>query len=80
MYFSKPVISSNCKSLEKLILEENCGLIFQDRNSHDLAENIIKLYFNSNLREQLGKNGHNAVMQKFNWEATSGALKKIYSI
>jgi glycosyltransferase involved in cell wall biosynthesis len=78
MYFSKPVISSNCKSLKKLILKENCGLIFNDRDSHDLAEQIIKLYKDSDLRNTLGNNGHLSVMQKYNWEATSGALLQIY--
>ncbi len=78
MYFSKPVISSNCKSLEKLILEENCGLIFNDRNSHDLAGKILKLYNYGELRTTLGENGHNSVMLKYNWEATSSGLLRLY--
>ena len=78
MYFSKPVISSNCKSLEKLILEENCGLIFNNRDSRDLAEKILQLYENFELRRLLGSNGHNSVMRKYNWEATSAALLQIY--
>ena len=78
MYFSKPVISSNCKSLEKLILQEDCGLIFRDRDSHHLAEQIINLYKNSDLRNQLGENGHKSVMNKYNWEATSFALRELY--
>lgn len=78
MYFSKPVISSNCKSLEKLILQENCGLIFRDRDSHHLAEQIIELYKNNDLRKQLGENGHKSVMNKYNWEATSSALRELY--
>ena len=80
MYFKKPLISSDCKSLEKLILEENCGLIFKDRDSKDLANKIIKLYSNSDLRKQLGENGHNSVVSKYNWEATSEALRQIYYI
>jgi glycosyltransferase involved in cell wall biosynthesis len=78
MYFGKPVISSNCKSLEKLILEEDCGLIFNDRDSSHLAEQILKLYNDSALRKKLGGNGHNAVMSKYNWEATSPGLLKLY--
>ena len=80
MYFGKPVISSNCKSLEKLILEENCGLIFKDRESGDLAQKIIKLHNNSDLRKHLGENGHNSVVSKYNWEATSEDLRQIYYI
>jgi len=78
MYFGKPVISSNCKSLEKLILAENCGLIFMDRNSEDLAEKIIKLYSDENLRITLGENGNKSVMSKYNWAATSAGLLKLY--
>lgn len=80
MYFGKPVISSNCKSLEKLILEENCGLIFRDRDSQHLAEQIITLYKDNNLRQELGKNGHNSVMLKYNWEATSSGLRELYHV
>jgi glycosyltransferase involved in cell wall biosynthesis len=79
MYFGKPVISSNCKSLEKLILEENCGLIFNDRNSHHLAEQILKLYTDPVLRRKLGENGSKSVMARYNWEATSGELLELYS-
>jgi len=78
MYFGKPVISSNCKSLEKLILTEECGLIFSDRNSSDLAEKVITLYKDAGLRKKLGENGRLSVMRKYNWEATSGALLQIY--
>jgi glycosyltransferase involved in cell wall biosynthesis len=80
MYFSKPVISSNCKSLEKLILEEDCGLIFRDRDSHHLAEQVLKLYNDADLRKRLGENGHKSVMQKYNWEATSGGLRELYPV
>jgi glycosyltransferase involved in cell wall biosynthesis len=80
MYFSKPVISSNCKSLEKLILAEDCGLIFRDRDSHHLAEQVLKLYHDADLRKHLGENGHKSVMQKYNWEATSGGLRELYPV
>lgn len=79
MYFGKPVISSNCKSLEKLILAEDCGLIFKDRNSNDLAKKIIDLYKNENLRIALGENGNKSVTVKYNWEVTSAGLLNLYS-
>ena len=78
MYFGKPVISSNCTSLEKLILTENCGLIFNDRDSNDLAEKVFTLYKNSELRMQLGFNGSEAVKNKYNWAATASEFLKIY--
>jgi glycosyltransferase involved in cell wall biosynthesis len=79
MYFSKPVVSSNCVSLEKIILKEECGLIFHDRDSNDLAAKINVLYDDPALRNKLGTNGHLAVMEKYNWEATSGPLLSVYA-
>ncbi len=79
MYFGKPVISSNCRSLEKIIAQERCGLIFEDRNPADLADKLLLLYHNTDLKHSLGRNGYQAVMNTYNWDATSKGLLKIYS-
>ena len=78
MYFGKPVISSNCKSLEKLILAEDCGLIFKDRDSDDLAKKIEILFADADMRTKLGENGNKSVMNKYNWAATSEGLLNLY--
>jgi glycosyltransferase involved in cell wall biosynthesis len=78
MYFGKPVISSNCKSLEKLILAEDCGLIFKDRDSNDLAKKIEILFADADMRTKLGENGNKSVMNKYNWAATSEGLMNLY--
>lgn len=79
MYYKKPVISSNCLSLENIINQQKCGLIFEDRNSEDLAKKILELYNNPQLKEELGSNGFEAVNNKYNWDATVKDLFKIYS-
>jgi glycosyltransferase involved in cell wall biosynthesis len=79
MFFKKPVISSNCVSLEKIINQENCGLIFKDKNSNDLSDKILVLYQNSSLKVELGNNGYEAVMEKFNWGKTVQKLLTIYN-
>ncbi len=79
MYFGKPIISSNCTSIEKIIREENCGLIFEDRNAEELAKQIQILYENGMLKQQMGENGKNAVMQKYNWDATVKPLLNLYN-
>ena len=79
MYFKKPVISSNCVSLERIISQENCGLVFENRNSDDLAKKILELHNNPNLKEELGNNGFKAVSNKYNWDATVKDLFTIYS-
>jgi glycosyltransferase involved in cell wall biosynthesis len=78
MYFRKPVISSNCVSLQRLIEKEQCGLIFEDKNSTDLADKILVLYNNNELKEQLGNNGYESVNTKYNWATTVKALFNVY--
>lgn len=78
MYMKKPVVSSNCTSLEKIVLQENCGLIFRDKNSADLAEKLLYLYNNPEECNQMGNNGRKAVLEKFNWDVTVEPLLEVY--
>jgi glycosyltransferase involved in cell wall biosynthesis len=79
MYFAKPLVSSNCVPLEKVINEEQCGLIFKDRNSDDLASKLLELYRNQPLMHEMGINGQKAVNEKYNWDFTVQPLLDIYS-
>ena len=78
MYFGKPVISSNCKSIERIINEEECGLIYDDRDSSNLAEKVMFYYENQELLKLAGEKGRQAVMNKYNWEATHFELLNLY--
>lgn len=79
MFFERAVVSSNCTSLEKIISEENCGLIFKDRDPKDLAEKICKLIQTPELAAQMGANGKAAVLAKYNWETTVKPLLSLYA-
>lgn len=79
LYFKKPVISSDCNSVEKLILAENCGLIFKDNTPEELADDIMYLYENPGKRIEMGNNGYEAVINKYNWDSTVAPLISLYS-
>ncbi len=78
MLFKKPVIASNCHSIQKIIEEYDCGLIYKSGDSEHLARQIQELYTNSSKAEQLGENGHLAVKTHFNWSKTSQPLIDLY--
>jgi glycosyltransferase involved in cell wall biosynthesis len=78
MLLEKPVVATNCNPIERIINEAKCGLIYENNDSIGLAECIIKLYKDLELREQMGKNGKKAVLEKYNWENTSKNLIKLY--
>jgi glycosyltransferase involved in cell wall biosynthesis len=79
MYFAKPVVTSNCNSLEKVLKEEKCGLVFQDRNYEDFADKLFYLYNNPSLMQEMGQKGQEAVNAKYNWARTVQPLLDIYS-
>lgn len=78
MLMKKPVVCTNCQSLEKIITDTKCGLIFASGDSQELAEKIYLLYQNPDLCEEMGNNGYLAVMQKYNWSLAVQELVKFY--
>ena len=79
MYFGKPVVVSDCKSIEKIIKENECGLPYPDRNPEVLAERLKYLYENPAECKRLGENGHKAVVEQYNWDRTVEGLLRIYN-
>ena len=75
MLAKKPVIVSDCVPLGRIVDETNAGLIFKNSDSRDLAEKIIQIYKNP---DSYGKNGYQAVIDKYNWENDGAKLIKLY--
>lgn len=78
MSTGRPVISSNCKSLERVLKESNAGLTYVDTDPRDLADQILKLYNDRKLSLKLGKNGHEATMCRYNTEVEGQNLVRLY--
>ncbi len=78
MCCGKPLIVSDCTAQKNVIQETKCGLIHKAGVEKELAEKILNLHKNPELRKQLGENGKKAVIEKYNWENTSKNLIKLY--
>lgn len=76
MLGSKPLIVSDCKPQRDLIGKTNCGIVFS--NCHDLIEAIIRLLNDSNLRQEMGKNGYNAIVKDYNLGNIKKNLLSVY--
>lgn len=73
-----PVITSNCISLERMVLNHDAGKVFESQNPKELAEHIDYLLDNPQEAEQLGKNGKKATDSVFNWDITVQPLVDYY--
>lgn len=77
MYLQKPVLVSSCAPLQRIIKETAAGEIFKANDSHDFARGVMRL-FDKKVRERAGKNGHRAVIEKYNWQQEARRLLQIY--
>ncbi|MCH2450321.1 MAG: glycosyltransferase family 4 protein [Gracilimonas sp.] len=78
MYCGLPILATNCTSVEKLVIEEECGIIYEEENTDQFVENVIELYKNDALQEQLTINGGEAIKEKYNWNIDAEKLVNVY--
>lgn len=79
MYLNKPIVSSDCTSLKRIINETHTGFIYKNDSAEDLASLIEKLHKDRSLLDAIGDNGRKAVMAKYNWNVDKEGLINAYS-
>jgi len=78
MLFEKPLIVTDCKPQQKIVLDESCGLVFKSNDSKDLSKKILHLYNDEKLRNEMGLNGKKAIENKYNTLITGKNLVNLY--
>lgn len=78
MYLNKPIISSDCTSLKRIINETNTGFIYKSDSAEELFLLLEKLNLNRKLLVDLNGNGRKAVMEKYNWNIDKERLIQAY--
>ncbi|MGC9374815.1 MAG: glycosyltransferase family 4 protein [Bacteroidales bacterium] len=78
MLFERPLVVSDCKPQAKIISEEQCGLVFKSGDTEDLAQKVITLYQNKEMRIKMGENGKKAVEKKYNTQNYVKNLVNLY--
>jgi glycosyltransferase involved in cell wall biosynthesis len=79
MYLNKPIISSDCTSLKRIITETNTGFIYHNSSPEDLASLTQNLYLDRSLLKKIEGNGKRAVMEKYNWKTDKQRLTDAYN-
>lgn len=73
----KPVIAGDSGGVRDAVKDKVSGLLVDPEDTNKIADAIIKLAKDKNLREKLGKQGGERVIKEFNW---GKQVKKIYEI
>lgn len=64
MYFGIPVVGSSVGGIKKQIHNNKNGLLFKVGDARELAKNIDRLLSDNKLRNKLGKQAHNDVLER----------------
>jgi glycosyltransferase involved in cell wall biosynthesis len=78
MWCELPLVSSDFPNLKEIIAAAHCGICIDPCNAERAAEAILSLLDQPGLRQQMGSNGRNAVLQAYNWPAASKVMSQAY--
>jgi glycosyltransferase involved in cell wall biosynthesis len=73
-----PVITTDIVGVSADLKEKNAGLSVAPKNSEELAEAIIKLLGDDELRTRMGVNGRNLVKANYTWKGIARKMEKVY--
>ena len=79
MSASLPVIASDFDLWKPLVLDNNCGVMVNPLNVHEIAKKIEYLLEQKYEAEQMGKSGYEAVHKKYSWKTQEEALVRFYN-
>lgn len=68
-----PVLATEVIPIQRIVTQEDCGLVCRDLDTADIAGKLEQLR-NPELRIALGRNGNEAVKRTWNWEKDKAQL------
>jgi len=76
MAYGIPVISTNTGGIPEL-LSNGAGIIVEEKSPKQLAEIILKIMKNKNLRKELAERGYQKVQKEFNIKKNTKTLLEL---
>ena len=63
---SVPVVAPDVGGLKEVLIENNCGFVYEPSDLNDAVEKILKLYEDELVRKRMGENGKAAIESMYN--------------
>ena len=79
MYAGRPVVVTDCKPIKRIVHQEGCGLVVPDGNTSAMGYAIARLLEDRESANAMAAAGHEAALQRWNWEATERGLVQLYA-
>ena len=75
---SKPVVAFNVGGAKETVRNGETGLLVKRGSSDELAEALLKLLGNRDLREIMGVRGRRFVTENFTWDICAQKMLDVY--
>jgi glycosyltransferase involved in cell wall biosynthesis len=73
----KPVVATSIRGVGDLITMTNSGIVVRPENERNLAEAIVRLLSNKELRDEMGKRGAKVVEEQYSWKSVAHAVSGV---
>ncbi len=77
-YLKRPLITTSIGGLPEVCLDGKTGLVVPPFSPDKVADSVLKLANNPDIRTQFGEAAHELVKQKFTFKQTLDDMEKIY--
>jgi glycosyltransferase involved in cell wall biosynthesis len=71
MACSRPIVASRCGGNDLVVIDGSNGLLHEENDDAGLADRVIRLCEQPQLREAMGKESRKLVDERFNWKAVA---------
>lgn len=78
MAAGKAVIATEVDGVPEIIINGENGILFEPENINELAQKILWLFENNEIKENMGRYGRLLVEKKYNWQSIADRYIKIY--
>lgn len=72
-----PIVTTNVKGLPEIVKHGENGLLVEPKNPAQIAEKVLQLLENSELRERISRNNRERV-KNYTWERVINSLEEVY--
>jgi glycosyltransferase involved in cell wall biosynthesis len=76
--FKKPVVATNVGAIQEVVEQGKTGFLVPQRDEKALADAIIKLLKDDNLRKKMGENAYIKMKEELSWDKISEKTIEIY--
>lgn len=73
-----PVVGSDIPGVNEVVKHEENGFLVPPKNSEALANVILTLLNDENLRRKVGRDARQLMTEKYNWNAIASKIEKVY--